>query len=406
MPRRSKRAIEQAIDASRESSEAAASFLTLRHFITNGSDVFSPERAAAPAPAPDLRVIGLGTCGTVFELPGTNRAYKKGGETADIWRDYHLTNTVHHATIRVSRLLQGKCPEYRLPCTPHCHAFYLPLDASFWTPSMSTFPAQHQQKQAAFEVDRILPLPQLQREALINLFFGKSDKARLAARENPDNHDCLVRVYLGEDEPEQQKYTPYTSLRNFPMYLNIFRALCDGQETELKRLAREMAAGLAVMHWEAQVDAMDVEFVLGLSSSQQDTGRALSKSLFMFDFDKARPTQLTPRHTKRLVSAYLGNDPYYPRPDGGDVWIWFCDAYMVASMVILENKQSAKVHAKRRKQRERIEAELDEQRAKADAILGLPSMFLNEVVRLWREKHENFDLEIDIAFDKGLLKRS
>ena len=38
-------------------------------------------------------------------------------------------------------------------------------------------------------------------------------------------------------------------------------------EVEVSELANEMAIDLAILHWQAQVDGMDVEFVLGSSAN-------------------------------------------------------------------------------------------------------------------------------------------
>ncbi|MCJ1244059.1 hypothetical protein MMC30_001256 [Trapelia coarctata] len=53
-----------------------------------------------------LRVIGLGTCGTVFELPGTNIAYKKGVDTLVMWNDFRLNKTVYNAIREAAGMLQ------------------------------------------------------------------------------------------------------------------------------------------------------------------------------------------------------------------------------------------------------------------------------------------------------------
>lgn len=43
------------------------------------------------------RTIGLGPCGTVFEVPGPDTAIKKGGDVDAIWRDFVYTNRVNLA---------------------------------------------------------------------------------------------------------------------------------------------------------------------------------------------------------------------------------------------------------------------------------------------------------------------
>lgn len=73
----------------------------------------------------DLRVIGLGTCGAVFELPGSEIAYKKGADTAAVWNDFRLTNTMHNAIKRSRDVLQEEFEHVTIPSTLRCHEFFL-----------------------------------------------------------------------------------------------------------------------------------------------------------------------------------------------------------------------------------------------------------------------------------------
>lgn len=97
--------------------------------------------------------------------------------------------------------------------------------------------------------------------------------------------------------------------------------------------------------------------------------------LWMLDFDKATTIEFTEHNVdKKLVPAFLGNDPYYPRPQvDEELWDDFCDAYLEASEVILRGKGVQK------------------------AVLDLPRRFLDEVVRVSRE-HEDWNEEDNIVF--------
>jgi len=53
-------------------------------------------RNAIPSSA-KLRVIGRGTCGTVFEIPGTETVYREGSKVKALWNDYNLTNRIRHS---------------------------------------------------------------------------------------------------------------------------------------------------------------------------------------------------------------------------------------------------------------------------------------------------------------------
>ena len=72
-----------------------------------------------------LQVIGLGTCGSVFEEPGTELAYKKGPDIRSIWGDFGLTNTVYNAVLETKEMLQGEFRESIVPRTPKCYEIYM-----------------------------------------------------------------------------------------------------------------------------------------------------------------------------------------------------------------------------------------------------------------------------------------
>lgn len=364
----------------------------LKRALSTGSpNLVSRQRAAVqPEKArADLRTIGLGSCGTVFEIPGTYLAFKKGTSEAGIWQDLRLTNKVHNAVRRVRTNMQRAFPNSTIPKTPQCHEYHRVDDQGFWFDELQRFPAGHRTKQPLFTVDRILPLPQELREGLIEEYFDEDEEVQQEAKDHPDNKDCLVRIYLGERESVRHQSDGYDSLRNFPLRLNMMEYM----EVEVSQLAEEMAIGLAIMHWQAQVDAMDVEFVLG-SSTTWDTDRPdayvpngpphsfrvinfkrRAMHLWMFDFDKATEIELTKHDVDtKLVPAFLGNDPYYPRPQvDEELWKEFCGVYLKASEVVLRGKR------------------VDEQ------VRGLPQRFLNEVLRVSRE-HEGWNEEDNIVF--------
>ena len=115
----------------------------------------------------NLRVIGLGSCGTVFEVPGTEIAFKKGSNEASIWNDFCLINTVYNAVKQARTILQEAFPLSTIPRTPLCHAYYPVNDEVFWSANLQRFPVDYRTKQPLFMVDRILPLPEQARTNLI-----------------------------------------------------------------------------------------------------------------------------------------------------------------------------------------------------------------------------------------------
>ena len=349
-----------------------------------------PSRMQRISEQADLRAIGLGSCGSVFEIPGTELAFKKGTSQDAIWRDFCLTNKAHNAVNRVRRIMQEAFPYSTILKTPLCHDYHPADDEEFWSDRLQRFPTSHRSKQPLFTVDRILPLPRAMREALIEEFFDDDEELQQEAKNDPDNKDCLVRLYLGERESLKQQAGVYDSLRNFPMRLNMMEEL----EIEISELAKEIAIGLAILHWQAQVDGMDVEFVLGSSatwdsdrpegyeddSAPPHTVKAInfqrrSVHLWMFDFDKAAKIELTQDDVNsKLVPAFLGNDPYYPRPQvDEELWEDFCGVYLKASEVILRDKRVDQL------------------------VRDLPQRFLDEVLRVSKE-NEDWNEEDDIVF--------
>lgn len=341
----------------------------------------------------DLRVIGLGSCGSVFEISGSDRVYKKGSNEASIWQDFCLTNKVHKAAedAYVKGLLQNAFPSSSIPKTPYCLEFHRADDEQFWTESLrQRFPAGHRAQQPLFSATRILPLPRDIREALIHLYFKENEREE--AKDDSENKDCLVRLYLGERETVRQRNEGYSSLRNFELRLNMMEEL----ELDISGIATEIAIGLAIMHWQAQVNGMDTEFVLGSSatwdSSEYDLFDDQSSvphniantinfkrreiDLWILDFDKATVIEMTEEDIDRkLVPAFMGNDPYYPSPSvDEELWNEFCRAYLKASEIIL--------HAK----------------AVDKKVMTLPRRFLDKVLKQAKE-NESWDPQDGIVFE-------
>ena len=367
--------------------------LSTKSVFSTASSFATRMQRAAGQPGVDsaeLNVIGLGSCGTVFELPGTEIAYKKGTKELDMWRDFCLTNRVHNAAKEARNILQEAFPSSTIPRTPLCHEYHPADDDAFWLTNLPRFPASHRTRQPLFIVDRILPLPEQTRMDLIEEYFDQDESVQQEAKEDRGNKDCLVRTYLGERESTRQQSEVYDSLRNFPLRLNMMEEL----QLEVSELANEMAIGLAIMHWQAQVDGMDVEFVLGSSAtwdSEQQNGyddinapphivkvvnfKRRAVHLWMLDFDKATTIEFQERDVdKKLVPAFLGNDPYYPRRQVDEqLWEDFCSSYLKASEVILRRKG------------------VDER------VLRLPERFVAEVLRVSTE-HEDWNEEDNIVF--------
>lgn len=203
--------------------------------------------------------------------------------------------------------------------------------------------------------ERILPLSEKIRNELIDCFYGSH--LQKYAGEDPANADCLVRVYLGSDKGVVGQR--FSSLRNFKLSLSHMLVI----NVDSKALAAKVGRALAVMHWEAETDARDVEFVLGgLSEQAREEGNTAGEgastgtggksdhilfgeaaAFWVLDFNQVRRIKLDVSGVRDALSAIKANDPYFPRPMQQNPWAkaaWhaFASEYMKLSCAILRRK--------------------------------------------------------------------
>lgn len=127
-----------------------------------------------------------------------------------------------------------------------------------------------------------------------------------------------MRLYLGRRKIQNKSRLNVFSLRNYPLHLNQAEDL----ELPILKYAHAMAEMLATMHWGAQIDANDIELVLG--GVQEETEVADhdeyvhdflgSHSLWILDFDCCKPLTMDDAGVEQAANAFLNNDPYFPRP--------------------------------------------------------------------------------------------
>ncbi|KAK5274056.1 hypothetical protein LTR99_000688 [Exophiala xenobiotica] len=309
-----------------------------------------------------FRDIGRGSCGSIFEIPGTSYAIKKGANTTAIWNDYNLTNLAYNSTLYSTGLLSYEFANRRVPRVPRARYFNT-ADSEWWSQpkNVSSFPQEDQVKGAIFHLDRILPVVKGARQALTRMFFAKDDHTQRDVLSNVENRDCLVRIYFGDNCPATMSYDSSQTLRNFPLYLDQAKML----GLNISAYAEEMAMGLAVLHWQAQIDSQDTEFVLGTSTttascnyypnhkstapptSTSDDFTQRETQLWMLDFDKCTEIDFDTCSSEEVVQKYFvavtGNDPYFPHP-GKDVDLWrtFRDVYLRASRIIIKARRLRK----------------------------------------------------------------
>lgn len=310
------------------------------------------QRASEDASLHTFRSIGGGQTGTVYALTGTTVVIKLPNspkKSDDLYTDFLNHKKVIEAFRESSWAIRANIH------VPELRVWVSPKSDHFWTASVAQFAQEIQVPNYGLVSQRIFPLPEPVRAALVDTFAPKEIQARkhdfLRIRKNKD---CLIRLYLGrrnEDSP------PVTAdkfhLRNFPLHVNEMEQL----RLDTSFYAKLMAQSLAVLHWRAGLDANDVEFVFGSSPEMfeppelQDLA-GLDKdaaadmhftdfhhrtiSIWLLDFNMCKPFTKDPNGLKKLVDGFYWNDPYYPRPTSTvpkdkELWKLFAKHYLEIS---------------------------------------------------------------------------
>ena len=195
---------------------------------------------------------------------------------------------------------------------------------------------------------------------------------------NVENDACLCRAYLGKnsvDVDPARRQQELQTLQNFPIYLDMMQEM----QMDPFSVARDMALGIAAIHWTANYNALDVEFVFGSAihnpqklanptnitnqnltaaekkrpirfkkHEQQSTGfRNRAVQLWMIDFNKVErfdPSVFKNYHAniRQLVADTRSADgPYHPRvlvrnEYEWNLWVYFAKSYIKASQVIFQ----------------------------------------------------------------------
>lgn len=296
--------------------------------------------------AEPFRRIGQGFCGTVWAADAagvtSTLAMKRedGGPGRSLYNDYEM----HLAVFRslYARLSTAS--------VPGCHQYVSSDHQAWWEDHLSRFPKTVQIPCNVLVTDRIPPFPKAVRNTIIDLYCPESLQSSIRSSE-PDQ-DCLIRPYLGRRRhfQTQSRFKAF-SLRNHPLHLDQIEGL--GLDGTL--YAKIMAETLAILYWEAHIDANDVEFVLApppkINRSKRFEGPLAhdtvikSHSLgehvvWILDFDCCKPLPLDEKGVDQAVTAFYKNDPFYPRPKRGDLgdqrlWTVFKDRFLETSESIL-----------------------------------------------------------------------
>ncbi|MCJ1475007.1 hypothetical protein MMC13_003667 [Lambiella insularis] len=325
---------------------------------TTSSDAQRQPEAANNPESQTFRQIGVGTCATVFEYVVSGYVLKKqNSEALSVLPDYKM-----HALIRDS-FAKHLWLEIKLPKPMD---FISKKETDWWSIYLERFPTKYATPANIIVSERILPLSKAIRDALVEQYVPPNlakDKEHIKAP--PANRDCLARVYLGKRRrQDRQRPPPFFSLRNFNLHIDQMEEL----GLDVTAFTDTMADALAVLHWEAKIDAEDVEFVLGgrptAIFNEAPSFHELEKNtdwmtgtismpkldkravyMWVLDFNRCQQISMDETGLKQAVRAFYRNDPYYPRPESDNpkdeaVWERFSTRYLAASKRVLGDRET------------------------------------------------------------------
>ncbi|KAK4507848.1 hypothetical protein PRZ48_001583 [Zasmidium cellare] len=312
------------------------------------------------------REIGTGTQGMVFEDQDPESIYcyklQLPGSKIILWNNYVQRLNVKEAfdaAAKAGLRIDVQCPKAKEWFTPDTSSFWnetVDVDKFEWPQNASKMKGKTHH---GFAMERIFPVPEPFRHELIDKYFGEQYKEN--AKADPRNGDCLIRIYLGIEEPLRS--ARFLKLRNFPM---------DIARTKAGRLpghqyAEAIAGAMAVLHWQAKVDADDVEFVLGGSprnirrvqptledveklgphnetcsmvyGHQEPDLKDRTTALWVMDFDRCRNITLDKAGVEAAVKA-MDRNYYCPKTGSGNdfmerLWDIFREHYIEVSQKLL-----------------------------------------------------------------------
>lgn len=296
-----------------------------------------------------LRQIGAGSFGTIHEIPGTPWALKHESHIEDpskpgawsLWSEYVVHAKLAQAYEEVFFL-------HPIVLLPRLHSFIDQTSGWWTTGNFNRFPEASKPKRRALEAiqaEKIQPLSLSIRHMLIDLYCKPETKD--AARATPSNQDCLARIYLGKKSvmATAGRRNPFFSLRNFKLHLDQMEQI--GLDTAY--YTRGIAETLAIIHFVAQLDGRDIEFVFGSAATSTlaprkpnakdlvgltdagalhgspDDRRAVR--MWVLDFNQCRSITMDEQGMVQAADAFWMNDPYFPRPDQ-PLWEIFAGSYL------------------------------------------------------------------------------
>lgn len=285
-----------------------------------------------------FRSIGKGFCGSVWAVDREGQAIAMKREDGGPGRTVVQDSTMH---IRIEGSLKKAQDTMSLATRvniPKHHRLVTDDDERWWRARAARFPPGYQHCNTLL-TERILPLQKPARENLIDLYCPEA--AKEAVKNNRQDEDCLVRPYLGRRKFNTAPSRFFT-LRNKPLCINQMESI----DLPVREYAKIMAETLAVLYWLSKTDANDVEFVLAPGRPGDITFEHKiigPHTLWLLDFDCVKLLTHDEAGIARAASAYMRNDPYWPRPGSDDeadraLWSCFREHFLSASALVLGEK--------------------------------------------------------------------
>ncbi|KZL72872.1 hypothetical protein CT0861_06211 [Colletotrichum tofieldiae] len=304
-----------------------------------------------------LQKIGAGHCGSVWSTASNHSSLvikrEDGGESRSITHEYYIHRHVIQSLQSPRSANAIKSPRVNLP---QCEGLLSREDAVAWSQILPRLPRNYTSCNALIS-EKIPPLPRHVRKLLAERLQLGTSPDEIA--DDAKNAHCLIRPYLGRRKHRDNgtsrnrpRRFSFYSLRNIPLYVDQM----EGLGFNLESYALAMADTLAFLHWSAQVDANDVEFVLAQSRQHATSvanapspgpdfhSTALgSHSMWILDFDCCRKMSMDEAGIKQACKSFWRNDPYYPRPGSDNqndrrLWDVFRERFLETSGRFLERE--------------------------------------------------------------------
>ncbi|KAI0485355.1 zinc finger protein-domain-containing protein [Xylariaceae sp. FL0804] len=294
-----------------------------------------------------FRRIGSGFCGSVWADPNDSSPTAIKREDGGPGRSLLNDSQVHKKLIKSL----SRCPNgLRTFKVPEWYDF---VASSYegWQDGklLARFPANYSSCNILL-TQRIPPMPEKVRHLLIETYCPSPLKSSI--KEDKNNEDCLLRPYLGRRRRGHSKNSRFQgfSLRNYPLHMDQMEEI----QLDVLEYAQRMAHALAFMHWSAQIDAKDIEFVLAPPGDAAPSRKISSPvlgdhNIWILDFDCCRPISMDFDGLEQARHAFWKNDPFYPRPGREDerdskLWSSFRAEFISASSQIIGPDDELRSH--------------------------------------------------------------